>query len=280
GRAARLLQHRAEPFIDVHPADLPDLGLSEGDLAWVENRHGQYLGRVRAEPGQRPGEVFAPIHWNDQFTAQGCIGRLLAPVTDPVSGQPESKQGAVRLRRFNARWHARLLTRDLARPSGPPLYWSWVPLTHVNAWHLAAEWAFDPLALASVWLRGEPQLVMHDPSSGRYRAARFQGERLMAVLMVEPENRFPGLDWLDGCFEPPALDIDRRRCVLAGRAVDQVDTGPVVCACFQVGQVAIQAAIGEGCTSVEALGNQLRCGTNCGSCVPEIKNLLLRAEAV
>ncbi|MGI1665720.1 (2Fe-2S)-binding protein, partial [Enterobacter sp. BH2-YP2023] len=32
--------------------------------------------------------------------------------------------------------------------------------------------------------------------------------------------------------------------------------------------------IAGGCDSAAALGVKLRCGTNCGSCVPELKALL------
>jgi len=45
----------------------------------------------------------------------------------------------------------------------------------------------------------------------------------------------------------------------------------VVCSCFGVGEKQIAAAIGAGAGTVEALGEKLRCGTNCGSCTPELK---------
>ncbi len=35
------------------------------------------------------------MHWNNQFARQGRVNNLLAAVTDPYSGQPESKQAAV-----------------------------------------------------------------------------------------------------------------------------------------------------------------------------------------
>jgi assimilatory nitrate reductase catalytic subunit len=44
-----------------------------------------------------------------------------------------------------------------------------------------------------------------------------------------------------------------------------------------VGENRIRAAIIEGCASAAALGEKLRCGTNCGSCVPELKALLAEA---
>ncbi|MCV3310198.1 (2Fe-2S)-binding protein, partial [Leclercia adecarboxylata] len=46
------------------------------------------------------------------------------------------------------------------------------------------------------------------------------------------------------------------------------------CSCFSVGENAIREAMAGGCDSAAALGAKLRCGTNCGSCVPELKAML------
>ncbi|RVU71918.1 (2Fe-2S)-binding protein, partial [Pantoea dispersa] len=48
-----------------------------------------------------------------------------------------------------------------------------------------------------------------------------------------------------------------------------------ICSCFGVGENTILQAIKQGCHSTQALGNALNCGTNCGSCLPELKHLLL-----
>ena len=50
----------------------------------------------------------------------------------------------------------------------------------------------------------------------------------------------------------------------------------IICSCFQVGEKTIKEAINSGqCQSVEALGKALKCGTNCGSCIPELKALFI-----
>jgi assimilatory nitrate reductase catalytic subunit len=55
------------------------------------------------------------------------------------------------------------------------------------------------------------------------------------------------------------------------------DTGRSVCACFGVGENALKQAIADGADSVEALGRCLKAGTNCGSCIPELKEFLAHA---
>jgi assimilatory nitrate reductase catalytic subunit len=61
---------------------------------------------------------------------------------------------------------------------------------------------------------------------------------------------------------------------LAGRPLGAADPGPVVCACFQVGRKRIEGAVAEGACSVAEIGVATRAGTNCGSCVPELKRLV------
>ena len=276
GRAPRLLQHYSEPFMEVHPLDLAANGLRDGDLAWLHNTKGQYLGRVLAHEGQRRAEVFVPIHWNDRVTSSAVASSLFAGITDPVSGQPESKHGAARLTPYACIWEARLLTGPGAFEPKGDLFHARVPLANSVCWHLAGSQIMDWPSTASDWLGRMPDAEMDDPGAGRYRAAWFHDGRITAVLLAEPENDFPGLDWLDGLFGESALVEEARRQVLAGRAADAPDHGPVICSCFQVGQYRIESAIDSGHTSVAELGEALKCGTNCGSCIPELRTLLER----
>lgn len=62
-----------------------------------------------------------------------------------------------------------------------------------------------------------------------------------------------------------------RPCEIRGRPLPE--EGPIVCVCFQVGARRIEAAA-AGNGSVETIGRQLGAGTNCGSCIPEIRRLI------
>ena len=74
---------------------------------------------------------------------------------------------------------------------------------------------------------------------------------------------------------------EARRVLLSGRSADGLtSTGPIVCACFSVGLATIRAAIETGAAaSVEGIGAALRAGTNCGSCLPELKRIVADAGA-
>jgi assimilatory nitrate reductase catalytic subunit len=73
----------------------------------------------------------------------------------------------------------------------------------------------------------------------------------------------------------PVPDAARAR-LLAGRPQDAVAAeGPRVCACFGVSRDAVRhAAVTHRLRTVSEIGVVLRAGTNCGSCIPEIEEIL------
>jgi assimilatory nitrate reductase catalytic subunit len=77
-------------------------------------------------------------------------------------------------------------------------------------------------------------------------------------------------------FESEALEDQQRRMLLSGKSADGIAaTGPVICACFGVGLASIREAITSGAAvSTEEIGKLLRAGTNCGSCLPELKRIV------
>ncbi|MCQ4163034.1 (2Fe-2S)-binding protein, partial [Roseomonas sp. GC11] len=71
-----------------------------------------------------------------------------------------------------------------------------------------------------------------------------------------------------------------RLALLAGQGAAAAPAEPVVCACFSVGLATLRAAIlGQGLADVAAIGAALRAGTNCGSCIPELKEILRDAHS-
>ncbi|MEL7611028.1 molybdopterin-dependent oxidoreductase [Vreelandella titanicae] len=277
-RSPRLMNHRAEPFMDVHPDDAHTAGVTDQGLAVLTAAKGEFRARVRVSNAQRRGEVFVPIHWTDCFTQQARSSALIDSITDPLSGQPESKHGAVALAPLATDWQATLLIAEGTTESTPwctSAYWTRIPMRGCQRWQLAnTQSVNDWLAQLKMWLPGDVSVISQDPTNGRLRAACVENGQLRWWLMVGPPKELPGLAWLEARFNEAALSDTHRRRLLAGCDDGAADTGPVVCSCHQVGQTTIVSAIREGDTSVEALGARLACGTQCGSCIPELKSLI------
>src|SRR5690606_35571835 len=115
-------------------------------------------------------------------------------------------------------------------------------------------------------------IELRDSEGQHCRLAGFRDGRLELLLFATRGTAAPsGLGWQEALLGQSADDASR--FLLLGGGPGQ-DDGPIVCACFQVGRHRIEDAVRQGCSSTEALGQALRCGTNCGSCLPELRALL------
>ena len=275
GLSARLASHQPEPFVEVHPGDAADAGLIDGGFARVSTAHGACTLKVVASAGQQRGSLFAPIHWSDATASSARIGDLITPNCDPYSGQPDAKATPAAIAPVSYRYRGFVLGIEAA-DLPPGVWWSRVTLSRGAGLLLATNVEPD------VW-RGRVTPVLAnadiaeylDAAGGVYRAAAFREGRLHACLFIGPDSAPPRWDEIVDLFAADALDPAQRQAVLTGRsAVDRPPPGAQVCACFGVGRAAIEAAIAGGARSTEKIGEILRAGTNCGSCLPEIKMML------
>jgi assimilatory nitrate reductase catalytic subunit len=275
GKSPRLSAHAPEPVLEIHPGDARTAKLSDGGLARVESRWGAAVLRVRVTDAVRPGEVFAPMHWTAQFSAQGRLNAAVNPAVDAVSGQPELKHTPVRIEPWAARWFGFLLSRAPIRP--PTAYW--VAAAGDGYWRqeIADITTLDHAARVlpeTLGLDGE-RMHLHDRASGMFRAAWIVDGRLNACLFIGATPSLPSRTWLGRLFSTTALEPADRAALLAGRApAGPVDTSPIVCACHGVSEARISGAAADGDLSTAAVGARTGAGTGCGSCLPEIRKLL------
>ncbi|WP_027060126.1 nitrate reductase [Mesorhizobium loti] len=277
GKSPRLSQHIAEPFVEIHPVDARQHGIGDADIVCISSPRGDVLVRALITPRQRQGSVFAPMHWTDQFAAKGRLDALTTPLTDPVSGQPALKHVAARIERFAAKAFGFAVMRE--KPGlVDTSYWAiakcrggWrVELAFADDttdWTAFAGSLFDaPLA---------EMLAYHDGDAGQHRIAAFDGNQLSGALFIAPGPVAVSRGWAAQQLEEIHASQRERFRIVAGRAgAERPDAGATVCSCFNVGVNQIVAAVAAGCTTVEAIGNALKAGTNCGSCRSEIRAII------
>src|SRR5947208_10030623 len=279
GISPRLGQHLPEPFVEVHPDDATSSGVADGDFARVITDYGQCTLRVAVGERQQRGMLFAPIHWSEETAATARVGALVAPFTDPFSGQPENKATPASIVPYEYVFRGFALSR--ARLELPPHVW-WARVTVAGGYgYLFADNA--DLARWQSWLRsiaGSDLAEYKDFGGGVYRAASFAEDRIATCLFIGPARDAGDWNVVKSLFALDALSEDQRRMLLSGKSIDGLENcGPIVCACFGVGRSTICDAIAAGARTASEIGVQLKAGTNCGSCIPEMKRLIAQAGA-
>ncbi len=282
GIAPMLMEHTPEPLLAVSPADAARRGLTDGGFARVETEYGSTMLRVDIRAGQRDGEIHVPMHWTDDFSSAGPIDALVTNRTDPHSGQPELKATPARLEKVTPAFFGILLRRGggaLPRVCN----WNRIPIEQGQLYKLAATTGFpgeeDLAAFATALLappEGAELLEMHDARRQVLRVAVLLEGRLEALLfLAETEAALPDATSLAAQLGTRIADADRPSLLAAKPRASEDDDGRRICSCYRVGEKRIRAAIAaQNLTSVASIGAALRAGTNCGSCIPELQEIL------
>jgi assimilatory nitrate reductase catalytic subunit len=277
GLSARLGMHTPEPFVEVHPANAKALDLADGGFAQVATRWGSCVLKVAVDERQPRGCLFAPIHWSDATASTARVGDLVMPETDRYSGQPDAKATPASIAPVRFVFRGFALTR---RPISPPpgTWWARVALARASGLLLATNEGPEVWRARARQMLGTELAEYIDQQRGVYRAASFAAGELTGCLFIGAAETAPQWDAVKTLFVAETLADEARRVLLSGRSADGfVSGGQIVCACFSVGMATIRAAIHAGAGSADAIGEALRAGTNCGSCLPELKRLLADA---
>jgi assimilatory nitrate reductase catalytic subunit len=279
GLSPRLGQHLPEPFVEVHPDDAIRFGVTDDSFARVVTDYGQCILKVAVSERQQRGMLFAPIHWSEETASTARVGALVAPFTDPFSGQPENKATPASIVPYEYVFRGFALSR--VQLELPDHVWRARVTVAGGYGYLFADNA--DLARWQPWLRSVTSgdlAEYKDFGGGVYRAASFAEDRIDTCLFVGPAHDAGDWDVVKNLFAADALSDHQRRMLLSGKSTDGLaSVGPVVCACFGVGRTTICDAIVAGAGTAAEIGLQLKAGTNCGSCVPELKRLIVRAGA-
>ncbi len=97
GRVPKIQQMHPHPFIEIHPRDAKQLGISEGSWVEVRSRRGKSRFPAKVTKAIAPGTVFVPMHWGALWADNAEANALTHSEACPDSLQPELKACAVQL---------------------------------------------------------------------------------------------------------------------------------------------------------------------------------------
>ncbi|WP_395351257.1 molybdopterin-dependent oxidoreductase [Variovorax sp. UC122_21] len=308
GNVGRLFGHVAEPAVQMNPQDMARRALREGDLVHLSSRRGSILLPARASEEIAPDQAFVAMHWGGEYlggssstgTPLAGINAVTTPAYCPISKQPELKHVPVKILKAELPWSllamawlpdddALAARRALQALMAAFPFAACVPFSGADGsrggllFRAAAYEAPDDALLSRIegllGLQAPDTLRYADRRRGQRRAARLarraDGARLEAFLLGGDTSAEA---WIATVLreELPAQDYGRLLLSPGARAPVAVQSrGKPVCTCFNVTDLAIERQLrrcdGSPAERLAALQGALKCGTNCGSCIPELK---------
>ncbi len=283
GRVPHLMTHISAPSLTLNAEDAAVRGIADRGLALVESEQGAVVMRTVIDDTLRAGDSFLPMHWTDQFSSSGPVGTLVHALTDPFSGQPDLKGTDIRVTALAETWRGALLRLSGDAPVfSTNVWWAKAPTPTGFAFELAG-WAplerevhSESVLRHLLQIPADAKLVSYsDPRRAMFRYAGIVQGRLAACVFFGPAGSdFAGVQQARTLLGRE-IGMTERVALLAGLQASGQPAGKTVCACFGVSEQEICAAIkDQNLGSPAAIGAVLKAGTNCGSCIPELKKLL------
>jgi len=292
GTVPRLFNLEDEPLLAMHPCDMRHRGLESGDLAKVTNGRGEMVVRVTDRPGLVKGRAWMPMHWGNQFMNTPGANALASDATDPYSKQPELKHAAVQIVKTDLPYPLAVVRRCASQSAALEL------LQRARA--VLGDYPYVTLGLygrksplvvfraATALPIGEQEVLDLDRLFGLDGAdgaiVYIDATRKVAKKAIAQEGRLIGVRlvgetlaqaWLKQAMAEDELDASLIRFALAPTAKPPVSMAPrnIICKCADVSDVQIRKELENG-ADLPKLQQNLKCGTFCGSCVPDIKRML------
>ena len=301
GRAARLAAHEPTPRLLLNATDIERRGFKPGELVRIKSRRGEIILPVSLSDELKPGQAFIAMHWGARSLSHAGVNQLMLSAFDPISKQPELKAAAVRVESVDLPYRlVALRAADVTDIAGA---------THsadeqVLSWRdqlarLLPEFDYAAVTLAG---RDHPFVVLsvahatplskemldqlvavldlaectayNDPRRAIAKRAKTDttNDRLLGVLLA---GETAAADWLRELMVSGQPVGELRRWLFAATAkppLAMASAGRTVCNCFGVTETQINDLYRQG-ADLEALQAQLKCGTSCGSCLPELKRM-------
>ncbi len=300
GTLGRLFAHSAEPALELHPQELARRRWKDGDLVRVQSRRGELLLPVRGSDSVAPMQAFIAMHWGPEWLAGEGVNALLPAAVCPQSGQPELKHAAVRVEPAALPWQlvgaawlpaaAALAAREQLRAEfehhayASASLFGREPDDRVGVLFRAA--AASPVAPERVQtisrilgLDGAHILRYADARAGQQRALQLADDGSLRAFVLAGDASAQA--WVLDLLQQRAPAVAFGRALLAASPRPPATLAPrskQICACFDVSEARISATApschGTAAERLQALQSQLRCGTQCGSCVPALQALL------
>ncbi len=311
GTLGRLFGHVPEPAVELHPQDMHRLGLADGDLAHVTSRRGSLVLPAAASEAVAPSQAFVAMHWGEEFVSgSGSQGQPLAgvnalttPAFCPKSKQPELKHTAVKVLKAELPWRLLAMAwlpedqaaavREQLRALMPRFaFAACVPFGHQRAGLLLRAAAYEaPPVDCLDEIEGLLQLAARPGEKPlRYEDRRRGQRRTMRLVRDGADSRLDGFllagdasaeSWIKALLQDglPAQAYGRLLLAPGGKPPAALPArGKQVCSCFDVDETRIRGQLSQTQGSEDqrlaAVQQALKCGTNCGSCVPELRRIV------
>jgi len=269
GHIAHLAASELEPTVYMNTLSATQNRLKAGQLTKLfqpTSNTGIYA-KVAIDEGLGFQDLFMSMHWAGRYGGESSVNAIINSAKDPISGQPAFKSSYVEVQDAAVKTYGMFIGTQF--DSGKFLYSAFQAESNLGIWRFAHDKRPKKqsfcrteksrritIDIAQGWLAVDYDLV------GDVRIIR-------SVLVVSSEPIQTDYTNFTHLIGKP-MELSQLLTITQSQS-----SAKLVCSCFRVTDKQIHDAMEkQDCTSLTQLQNKLKCGTNCGSCVSQIKQMV------
>ena len=297
GTVAQLFNHAEEPVIQMNADDMMRRSIKNGDIVKVSNKRGSLVLAAQLSDEVQASQTFIAMHWGSQFMHGLGVNALMPPTFDKTSKQPELKHTAIKIEKLELPWRMTVMRAIqnldmLEKVRGLLANFDYATCGlfgrqtehHVGMLILRAAHTQAPDSALIEQIDQILEMTDDMPLLNYQDAKRGISKRILVsnhsgkpeVTGVRLVGETLATDWLKEVMTSGEFTAELRRWALAPLSTPpagQRSRGKIICNCLDVAENDIIETIQLGADLI-TLQNKLKCGTECGSCVPELKRLV------
>ncbi|WP_440872602.1 nitrate reductase [Vibrio diabolicus] len=269
GHIAHLAASELEPTVYMNTLSATQNRLKAGQLTklFQPTSNTSIYAKVAIDEGLGFQELFMSMHWAGRYGGESSVNAIINSAKDPISGQPAFKSSYVEVQDAAVKTYGMFIGTQF--DSSKFLYSAFQAESNLGIWRFAHDKRPKKqsfcrteksrrikIDIALGWLAVDYDLV------GDVRIIR-------SVLAVSSEPIQTDYTNFTGLIGKP-MELSQLLTITQSQS-----SAKLVCSCFRVTDKQIHDAMEkQDCTSLTQLQNKLKCGTNCGSCVSQIKQMV------
>ncbi|HHF0482876.1 TPA: nitrate reductase [Vibrio antiquarius] len=269
GHIAHLAASELEPTVYMNTLSATQNRLKAGQLTklFQPTSNTSIYAKVAIDEGLGFQELFMSMHWAGRYGGESSVNAIINSAKDPISGQPAFKSSYVEVQDAAVKTYGMFIGTQF--DSDKFLYSAFQAESNLGIWRFAHDKRPKKqsfcrteksrritIDIAQSWLAVDYDLV------GDVRIIR-------SVLMVSSEPIQTDYTNFTHLIGKP-MELSQLLTITQSQS-----SAKLVCSCFRVTDKQIHDAMEkQDCTSLTQLQNKLKCGTNCGSCVSQIKQMV------
>ncbi|AIS57045.1 nitrate reductase [Vibrio coralliilyticus] len=266
GHIAHLAASELEPRVYMSQLSADLLGVKKGELVRVVNGDNSILAKATIEDTLPIKQLYMSMHWAGDYAGNSQVNAVVSRLVDPHSGQPAFKSSRVEVLPEKIASYGLYIGAQFSKESFA--YCAFQAEKQSGIWRFANTKRVSK----SYGQKSNQQRIMLDLPVGwlAFDYEETSSCRIVTSILV---------------VSPKPVEIDYTKLIdLIGKPLSFAElitvassekSSQLVCSCFRVSDKQITSALESGrCHNVSQLQNQLKCGTNCGSCIPQVEALV------